>query len=265
MTSITYDNCEVVPMRESVDASALIPTAAAAPLRTDAADDFRHRLVLALDVDDAVAARRLALQLRPWFGVVKVGLELFCAAGPDIVSLMLDDGYHVFLDLKLADIPTTVGRATRVLGSLGVSYLTVHAAMGLDSLRAGVEGLADGAAKAGLEVPAILAVTILTSDRNAGPQVLGERIGVALAAGCAGLVCGPQDVAEAKRLAPRLLAAVPGTRPPGVPADDHARTTTGVEAFAAGADLLIIGRPVTAQADPPAAAAALVAGLAVTG
>jgi orotidine-5'-phosphate decarboxylase len=228
---------------------------------TTAAGEIRDRLVLALDVDDAVAAQRLALQLRPWFGVVKVGLELFCAAGPDIVSLMLDDGYSVFLDLKLADIPTTVGRAARVLGALGVSYLTVHAATGLDSLRAGVEGLADGAAKAGLEVPAILAVTVLTSARNAGPHVLGERIGVALASGCAGLVCGPQDVAEAKRLAPGLIAAVPGTRPSGAAADDHARPTTPAEAIAAGADLLVIGRPVTAQPDPPAAAAALVAAL----
>src|SRR5579875_3722816 len=133
---------------------------------------YRDRLAISLDVDDAVAAQRLALELRPWFGVVKIGLELFCASGPDIVAEMLDDGYKVFLDLKLSDIPTTVNRAARVLGALGVSYLTVHASTGETSLRAGVEGLADGAAKAGLPAPATLAVTVLTSDAESGPEIL---------------------------------------------------------------------------------------------
>jgi orotidine-5'-phosphate decarboxylase len=251
-------------MREPVDPPHTL-SAGRASSAGSAAGAFRDRLVLALDVDDGVAAQRMALQLRPWFGVVKVGLELFCAAGPDIVSLMVDDGYLVFLDLKLADIPTTVGRTARVLGALGVSYLTVHASTGLDSLRAGVQGLADGADRAGLEVPATLAVTVLTSDRDAEPHVLGRRVELAVAAGCAGFVCGPQDVAEAKRLAPGLLAAVPGTRPAGVPADDHARPATAAEALAAGADLLVIGRAVTAQPDPPAAAATLVASLAASG
>ncbi len=114
---------------------------------------MRNRLALALDVDDAVAAARLARQLRPWFGVAKVGLELFSAAGPRIVQSLIDDGYDVFADLKMADIPTTVNRAARVLGALGVSYLTLHAFVGPDVLRAGVEGLAEGADRAGLEPP----------------------------------------------------------------------------------------------------------------
>src|ERR1700733_11296002 len=87
----------------------------------------RRRLVLALDVDDAVLAGRLAKQLRPGFGVAKVGLELFSAAGPEIVQALIDEDYDVFLDLKMADIPTTVNRAAQVLGALGVSYLTLHA------------------------------------------------------------------------------------------------------------------------------------------
>ena len=128
---------------------------------------MRHRLALALDVDDAVAAARLARQLRPWFGVAKVGLELYSAAGPRIVQSLIDDGYDVFADLKMADIPTTVNRAARVLGALGVSYLTLHAFVGPDVLRAGVEGLAEGADRAGLEPPTALAVTILTSDTGA--------------------------------------------------------------------------------------------------
>ena len=129
----------------------------------------RSRLVLALDVDDAVAAARLAKQLRPWFGTAKVGLELFSAAGPRVVQSLIDDGYDVFADLKMADIPTTVNRAARVLGALGVSYLTLHAFVGPDVLRAGVQGLLEGADKAGLEPPSALAVTVLTSDTGAPP------------------------------------------------------------------------------------------------
>src|SRR5579859_6548634 len=116
-------------------------------------ESVRSRLALALDVDDAVVAARLARQLAPWFGVAKVGLELFSAAGPEVVQSLIGAGYDVFLDLKMADIPTTVNRAARVVGALGVSYLTLHAFAGPAVLRAGVEGLAEGADKAGLGPP----------------------------------------------------------------------------------------------------------------
>lgn len=221
----------------------------------------RDRLALALDVDDVVAADRLARELRPWFGVVKVGLELFSAAGPAVVQAMIDDGYRVFLDLKLADIPTTVERTSRVLGALGVGYLTMHAFAGTPMLRAGVEGLADGAARAGLDPPHALAVTILTSDADAPPHILGKRVAVAAEARCAGVVCAAGDVREAKTLAPGLLAVVPGIRPVGVPSDDQRRAATPAEALAAGADLLVVGRAVTGAPDRRAAAAALVAEL----
>lgn len=225
----------------------------------------RERLVLALDVDDDVAADRLAQDLRPWFATVKVGLELFCAAGPDIVPELIDDGFKVFLDLKLADIPTTVGRAARVLGALGVSYLTIHASGGLAPLRAGVEGLAEGAARAGMPVPSALAVTVLSSDADAGLDVLGQRLEYALEAGCDGVVCGARHLPEVKRRAPELLAVVPGTRPAGVAGHDHALLVTPADALAGGADLLVIGRAVTAAPDPAAAAEALATGLAVPG
>src|ERR1700730_18134795 len=133
---------------------------------------LRDRLVLALDVDDLVAATRLARELRPWFGVAKVGLELFTAVGTDAVVAMVDEGYRVLLDLKLHDIPTTVERASGVLGAVGVSYLTMHAFGGVPMLRAGVAGLAEGAARAGLEPPVALAVTILTSDAGAPAHIL---------------------------------------------------------------------------------------------
>ncbi len=220
---------------------------------------LRSRLALALDVDDAVAAQRLARELRGWFGVAKVGLELFSAAGPAVVQMLIDDGYEVFLDLKMADIPTTVRKAANVLGALGVSYLTLHAFAGPAVLRAGVEGLAEGAERAGLEAPRALAVTVLTSDADAPPHILAKRVTAAVEARCAGVVCAASDVAEAKEIAPRLLTVVPGLRPAGTPTHDQARSATPAEALAAGADLLVIGRAVTAAEDRPAAASALVA------
>lgn len=222
-----------------------------------AAPTVRDRLVLALDVDDAVEAQRLAKQLNPWFGTAKVGLELFSAAGPRVVQALIDEEYKVFLDLKIADIPTTVSKAARVLGALGVSYLTLHAFAGPVVLRAAVEGLNDGADRAGLPAPSALAVTILTSDPDAPPHILGKRVAAAVEARCAGVVCAASDVREAKQLAPRLLAVVPGVRPAGSPTHDQARSATPQEAVAAGADLLVVGRAVTAAEDRQAAAAAL--------
>jgi orotidine-5'-phosphate decarboxylase len=238
------------------------PPVASRPVPGSVKAEVRDRLVLALDVDDVVVAQRLALELRPWFGVVKIGLELFGAAGPEVVQEMIDDGYRVFLDLKLADIPTTVNRAARVLGALGVSYLTMHAFSGPVMLRAGVEGLLDGAARAGLPEPAALAVTILTSDSGAPAHILGQRVASALDGGCHGVVCAAADVAETKRLGPQLLAAVPGLRRAGAAADDQARAATPEAAAAAGADLLVIGRAVTAAPDRTAAAVALADSLA---
>lgn len=224
--------------------------------------ELRKRLALALDVDDAVEAQRLARELRPWFGVAKVGLELFSAAGPSVVQALIDDDYDVFLDLKMADIPNTVRKAATVLGALGVKYLTMHAFAGPAVLRAGVEGLADGATLAGLPLPSALAVTILTSDSDAPPHILAKRVTAAVEARCAGVVCAASDVAEAKQIAPRMLAVVPGLRPAGSPVNDQARVATPQAALSAGADILVIGRAVTAAADRAAAAAELTRSLA---
>lgn len=224
-------------------------------------DDLRSRLALALDVDDAVEAQRLARELAPWFGVAKVGLELFSAAGPRMVQTLIDDGYRVFLDLKMADIPTTVRKAARVLGALGVSYLTLHAFAGPAVLRAGVEGLSEGAELAGLTAPAALAVTVLTSDGDAPPHILGKRVAAAVEARCAGVVCAAPDIAEAKQIAPRLLTVVPGLRPAGSPSHDQVRSATPSAALTAGADILVIGRAVTASKDRCGAASELVASL----
>jgi len=228
---------------------------------TAAASTVRDHLALALDVDDLVVAQRLARDVRPYFGVAKVGFELFTAAGPDAVGTMLDLGYEVFLDLKLHDIPTTVEKAARVAGAMGASYLTIHAMGGPVMLRAGVEGFAEGARAAGLDLPIPLAVTVLTSDGDAPPHILPKRVELAVEAGAKGLICAGTDLGFVRELVPRFTLVVPGTRPEGVSANDQARVTTPAEALGAGADLLVIGRAVTAADDPVRAAEALVTSL----
>ncbi len=214
----------------------------------------KDRLALALDVDDLVAAIRIGRQMKDYFSVAKIGLELYSAAGPEAVGAIADLGYSIFLDLKLHDIPTTVGKAARVLGAFGVQYLTMHAHGGLDMLRAGVEGLADGARNAGLAEPKTLAITVLTSDGDAPAHIMPKRVMVAAEAGCSGIVCAVGDLEEAHHYAPRLLRVTPGIRLPGGTTDDQARAASPSAALAGGSDLLVIGRAVT-QADDPIAAA----------
>lgn len=223
---------------------------------------FRQRLVLALDVDDSVLAMRWADRMQPWFGVAKVGMELFSAAGPGVVAELMEAGFRVLVDLKLLDIPTTTRKAARVLGALGASYLTLHASAGLTTLSAGAEGLAEGAARAGLPAPAVLAVTVLTSEPEAPRDLLAARVVVARDAGCGGIVCAASDLGTAKAVAPGLLAVVPGIRLAGMGRDDQGRAATPAEALRAGADMLVIGRAVTASAAPEAAAASIVEELA---
>lgn len=220
----------------------------------------RDRLALALDVDSAEEALNLAKQLEPWFGVAKVGYELYAAAGPQIVGELRQLGLRVFLDLKLHDIPTTVGKAARVLGRTGVSYLNFHASGGEAMLRAGVEGLSTGAAEAGHPAAVSLAVTVLTSD----PPDLARLRSLSAAAngaGCAGVVCAAADIAEVRAVFPDAITMVPGIRSGGSSRNDQVRVATPPEALAAGADVMVIGRSVTAAEDPAASAAALVASL----
>ena len=219
-------------------------------------------MAVALDVDDAVAALRLARELRPFVGIAKVGLELYSAAGPDIVSALSELGFEVFCDLKFHDIPTTVGRAARVVGALGATYLNFHAQGGTAMLTAGVEGFLSGAADAGLPTPVPLAVTILTSDADAPAEVLGARVSAAIEAGCAGVVCAATDLPEVRRLGPELITVVPGIRPAGAALDDQARVAGPAEAIAMGADVLVIGRPITHAPSPAAAAAEILASIA---
>jgi len=223
---------------------------------------IRPKLAIALDVDDLILARRLAASVTDYFGVAKVGLELFSAAGPEAIGVMQDLGMEVFLDVKLHDIPNTVGKAGRVLGALGARYLTMHARGGQDMLKAGVDGLNAGAEAAGLDAPIGLAVTVLTSDAGAPAHIVPRRLRMAMESGCGGIVCAAEDLSDARTIAPRLTRVVPGIRPEGVSADDQARAATPQEAIDGGADLLVIGRAVTNADDPEEAAAKLALSLA---
>ena len=212
----------------------------------------RDALALALDVDDLVAASRLARALAGHFRVAKIGSELYAAAGPEAVGAMIDMGYEVFCDLKLHDIPNTVNRAARVLGELGVSYLTVHAAGGIEMLRAGVEGLEAGAHGEAR----LIAVTVLTSDSasDASAELIKERTGLAARARCGGIVCAAADLAAVSAVSPELMRIVPGIRLPGEPVHDQRRVASPSQALQAGAGLLVIGRAVTRARDPLGAA-----------
>ncbi len=228
---------------------------------TEVPQELRSKLCLALDVDDMVQAVRLGKELSPWFGVAKVGLELFTAAGTDAIGTLHGLGYDVFLDLKMYDIPTTVEKASRVLGALGVMYATYHAQGGPDVLKAGAEGLRSGASNADLPEPCPLAITVLTSDADAPDHIMPKRVLTAAEAGMGGIVCSVDQVKEARHYAPRLVAVTPGIRLEGGDTHDQARVATPKVAIEAGADLLVVGRAVTLAEDKAAAAESIVDGI----
>jgi len=225
-------------------------------------------LAVALDLEPA-AARQIGARLAREVGYLKVGLALFCSEGPAIVRELQEAGARIFLDLKLHDIPNTVSLAARAIGRLGVDLVTLHASGGEEMVRAAVEGCAEGAAAAGVTPPTVLAVTVLTS---LSPMAL-TRIGLegpperavvrlaalAAAAGAGGIVCSPRE-ARAVRAAvgsgARLVT--PGIRPAGQAFGDQARSETPEAAISAGADLLVVGRPILQAPDPVQAARELV-------
>ena len=201
------------------------------------------RLAIALDVDNLNLACLMADAVHPSMGVAKVGFELFATAGPSAITAMIDRGYEVFADLKLHDIPATVGRAAAKLGRTGIRWLTVHTVGGADMLRAGVEGLAEGSDG----VAQVLGVTILTSDADRSRDVLEARVALARDAGCGGVICSAADIGVVKAVAPELKRVVPGIRLPGSSHDDQASVAIPEAAIAAGASILVVGRTVTAD------------------
>jgi orotidine-5'-phosphate decarboxylase len=211
-------------------------------------------LIVAADTADLDAAEDLARRLSGVAGAIKVGLELYTAAGPQALS-RLRPHLPVFLDLKIHDIPNTAGRAGRVAARLGVSMLTVHALGGPEMVAAAVAGAGKGAAEAGVEPPAVLGVTVLSSlaeQAGASPASLAFE---AVEAGARGVVVSGDDVSVVREvLRDRAFLVVPGIRPSGHRGNDHARVLTPQEALEKGADYLVVGRPVTEAPDQVAAA-----------
>jgi orotidine-5'-phosphate decarboxylase len=215
----------------------------------------RDRLVLALDVGGLGEAAALGSQLAPWFSTVKIGMELYAEAGSEAIEGFQGLGFRIFLDLKLHDIPNTVERAARVYARRGVHFFTLHACGGVQMLEAGVQGLAAGAADAGVEMPVALGVTVLTSEADTTP--FGERLAWAVKAGCGGVVSSGLELPQIRADYPDLGTMVPGVRMAGGDVGDQARVATPDGVVRGGGDWLVIGRAVTAAPEPEAAAQAV--------
>lgn len=221
-------------------------------------------IAVALDAPDLESAARWAALVAPHVSTLKIGLELYLRYGPEAVaSVRGASGVEIFLDLKLHDIPATVAGAARAVARLRPALLTVHAAAGPAAIAAAAEAAPEAR---------IVAVTVLTSLGETDLRRMGlagpvsdavRRLAVlAVESGARGLVCSPQEVAAVRaEVGDDVVLVTPGVRPAGAATHDQARTATPEEALQAGADLLVIGRPITGAADPGAAAAGIAASL----
>jgi len=234
---------------------------------------MRNPIIVALDVPAPESALKLAEQLAPVVGGFKIGSELFTGAGPDIVRRIRERGALVFLDLKFHDIPNTVAKSVAAAVQLDVQMLTVHTSGGMEMLKAAEQSAAETAWKAGRTPPLVLGVTVLTSldagalkeiglDANVEYQVR-RLAAVATKAGLRGLVCSPLEIAALRKILPAQVQLVtPGIRTGSEKADDQKRTLSPREAIAAGANWLVIGRPIYTAENPRAAAEQILASLA---
>ncbi len=217
------------------------------------------RVIIALDFPSADEAVGFASRLSPTECRLKVGFELFVAAGPRLVSALVERGFDVFLDLKFHDIPNTVAGAVRVASALGVWMINVHASGGRRMMEAARDALPDGAHR-----PKLVAVTVLTSLTGEDLRELGIRddpagqvqrlARLARSCGLDGVVCSAREAAPLRvAMGEDFLLVTPGIRPPGSASADQRRVVTARDAIRAGADYLVVGRPVTQAADPEAA------------
>jgi len=241
---------------------------------------MRDKLILALDLPSGNAASRMAERLQGHVGMFKVGSELFTAEGPVPVRYLVATGQRVFLDLKFHDIPNTVRAAARQAAELGVSMMNVHASGGRKMMEAALEGVRCVTTGPGNGArPRVLAVTILTSLESQALEELGisgtpveaviRLARLAQSAGLDGVVASPREISALREACgPGFLIVTPGIRPASglhhpvqgyAAADDQARIATPASAIAAGADYLVVGRPITGAPDPAAAADAIVA------
>ncbi|HSK46463.1 MAG TPA: orotidine-5'-phosphate decarboxylase [Coriobacteriia bacterium] len=220
----------------------------------------RDRLIVALDTD-ADGARALVRELEGHVRWLKVGMTLFYQAGPAMISELREEGFDIFLDLKLHDIPHQVRGAAESISRLGVQMLTVHASGGGAMISAAVEGARTGSQAANVEAPAVVAVTVLTSMDDGSLASVGVTRTAALQvpllakvaseAGASGVVCSPREAAEMRDLlGEAALVVTPGVRPSWADAGDQARIQTPVQALINGASHLVVGRPITGASKP---------------
>ncbi len=226
----------------------------------------KDRIVVALDVETSAQALALVEKLRGLVGMFKVGKQLFTAAGPDIVRQVVGVGEKVFLDLKFHDIPNTVAGAGVEAARLGVSIFNVHALGGSAMMRATVEAVNNLSERENLPKPLILAVTVLTSHDQASLREIGLEVEIkdqvrrlaqlASASKIDGVVASPHEIESLRKAIadPDFVILTPGVRPAGAALNDQKRVMTPGEAVAAGADYLVIGRPITSADDPAEAA-----------
>jgi orotidine-5'-phosphate decarboxylase len=222
----------------------------------------KRKLMLALDVDSREKAEEWVHKLKAHIGFFKVGLQLFTKEGPELVRSIRARGGRIFLDVKYHDIPNTVARACESAAGLGVDFVNVHALGGKAMMKAAAGALADTSARMRVPKPCLLAVTVLTSHDARGlkqevglkgsPETEVRRLALlAKASGCGGVVCSPREIALVRKACgPGFIIVTPGVRPAGAPKHDQKRTLTAGQALVAGADYLVVGRPVTEAPDP---------------
>ncbi|MEH2242111.1 orotidine-5'-phosphate decarboxylase [Nostoc sp.] len=220
-----------------------------------------ERIIVPLDVPDMESAIALVDQL-PQVVCWKVGLELFTSTGPKILEVLKSQQKRIFLDLKFHDIPNTVAGACRRAASYGVDLLTIHATSGVDALKAATEAAQEGATQAGVKPPKLIAITLLTSISTRQlafdlkiplelPEYALEMALLAQKAGLDGAVCSPQEVAQLRQTCgDDFLLVCPGVRPTWADKGDQKRSLTPAQAIIAGADYLVIGRPITTATEP---------------
>src|SRR5438876_4298271 len=230
----------------------------------------KDKLILALDVESADRALDLFVQLRDTVGIFKIGSQLFTATGPTIVRAMVEKGGRIFLDLKFHDIPNTVAAAGVEATRLGVSIFNVHASGGVEMMKRTAEAVAETAERERLAKPKVIAVTLLTSLDQANlkqlgindepPAVVARLARVAANCGLDGVVASPQEMGIIRETVANrdFLIVTPGIRSSAGQTQDQRRTLNAAEAIRAGADYLVVGRPILNAEDPPGAARKIV-------
>ena len=227
--------------------------------------DVKERVIIALDVDSAEAAKRIVDELSGDVGAFKIGLQLFTGCGPYLVRELAEAGHKIFLDLKFHDIPNTVARASSEAARLGVWMLNVHASGGGEMMRAAADAVAEYSEAGGIQKPLVIAVTVLTSAEhqtlieigvNSPPVDQVQRLArLAYESGMDGVVASAREVNAVRGAVGEkgFLVVTPGIRPIIATGDDQKRVTTLRQAFAAGSNYVVVGRPVTGAADRKAA------------